>query len=104
MVTPLTTGGLPLTNAMFGGGSLGKNTFRGQYHTLWDFSLQKIIPIHENWKVQHAGLEPGHAGLVRADLRDDRWAADCGGGRAGYLLNLKAGILISFAATRRGSA
>lgn len=52
VVSPLTTGGLPLQNGMFGGGNLGKNTFRGQYLTLWNLSLQKIIPLHESWKLQ----------------------------------------------------
>ena len=52
VTTPLTTGGLPLANSMAGGGDLGKNTFRGPYYTLWNFSLLKSISIRERWKVQ----------------------------------------------------
>jgi hypothetical protein len=47
----LTTGGTPLLNSMPGGGNLGKNTFRGPYFTLWNFSLQKVISVTERWKV-----------------------------------------------------
>ncbi len=51
VVSPLTAGGVPLANSMPGGGNLGKNTFRGPYFTLWNFSLQKVISVTERLKV-----------------------------------------------------
>ncbi len=52
VVTPLTSNRVPLANSMAGGGNLGKNTFRGQYFTNWNFGLLKSVPLTERWKVQ----------------------------------------------------
>jgi hypothetical protein len=52
LVSPLTTGGIPLGNSMYKGGNLGKNTFRGPAFTQWNFSLLKTVNISERWRVQ----------------------------------------------------
>jgi hypothetical protein len=51
VISPMTSGGVPLGNSMPGGGNLGKNTFRGPYFTQWNFALQKVISVTERWKV-----------------------------------------------------
>jgi hypothetical protein len=52
VVTPLTSGGLPLSNSMAGGGNLGRNTFRGPGLANWNFSLAKNISLSERLKLQ----------------------------------------------------
>ncbi len=52
VVTPLTSGGLPLANSMFRGGNLGRNTFAGPGLGNWNFSLAKNIPLSERLKLQ----------------------------------------------------
>lgn len=52
VITPLTAGGLPLSNSMPGGGNLGRNTFRGPGLANWNFSLAKTISLSERWKLQ----------------------------------------------------
>jgi len=45
VTTPLGTNGQPLANSMSGGGSLGRNTFRGPGFASWNFSIGKTFPI-----------------------------------------------------------
>ena len=47
VVTPLGTNGLPLGNSMPGGGTLGRNTFRGPGFNNWNWSLAKSFPVRE---------------------------------------------------------
>ena len=51
-LTPLTSGGLPLSNSMPHGGNLGRNTFRGPAFLNWTFSLAKRIPVSERVGLQ----------------------------------------------------
>ena len=51
-LTPLTSGGLPLSNSMPHGGNLGRNTFRGPSFVNWTFSLAKQIPVSERVALQ----------------------------------------------------
>ncbi|MEW5979145.1 MAG: carboxypeptidase regulatory-like domain-containing protein [Acidobacteriota bacterium] len=52
VVAPLTAGGIPLANSMPGGGSLGRNTFRGPSFSQWNFTLMKTVPLWERVKLQ----------------------------------------------------
>jgi outer membrane receptor protein involved in Fe transport len=52
VMSPLTSGGLPLANSMAGGGNLGRNTFRGPGLANWNFSLAKTISLSERLKLQ----------------------------------------------------
>jgi len=52
VTTPLSPTGTILANSMPGGGTLGRNTFRGPAYAQWNFSLSKKISLTERWKVQ----------------------------------------------------
>ena len=52
---PLSPTGTLLANSMPGGGTLGRNTFRGPAYAQWNFSLSKKISLTERWKVQLRG-------------------------------------------------
>lgn len=51
-VTPLTKAGAPLANSMSGGGTLGRNTFRGPGFANSNLSLTKTVALSERWKLQ----------------------------------------------------
>src|SRR5262249_61759106 len=52
VTAPLTPTGNILINSMPGGGTLGRNTFRGPGFQQWNFSLLKTISITEGVKLQ----------------------------------------------------
>jgi len=52
VTAPLSPTGTILANSMPGGGTLGRNTFRGPAYAQWNFSLSKKISLNERWKVQ----------------------------------------------------
>jgi hypothetical protein len=52
VLSPLTSGGLPLATTMPGGGNLGRNTFRGPAFTHWNLNFSKNLNITERWSVQ----------------------------------------------------
>jgi hypothetical protein len=52
VTTPLTPSGIPLANSMFGGGNLGRNTFRGPSFMNWNFNVSKNFSLTERWRLQ----------------------------------------------------
>jgi hypothetical protein len=52
VTAPLATNGLPLQNSMSGGGTLGRNTFRGPGYSNWNLSVSKTLSVTEAVKFQ----------------------------------------------------
>ncbi len=52
VTTPLDANGIPLPNSQRGGGTLGRNTFRGPGFRNWNLSVQKSVFLHEDWRLR----------------------------------------------------